>query len=73
MRGEGENDSRSRARMQVMDAERARPETVPATKRKERYENSDCGIGRRHWRLCHKPPFSAHRFWPDKKCGPIVS
>ena len=24
--------------------------------RKERRENAGCGIGRRRWRLCHKPP-----------------
>ena len=31
---------------------------VSATKRKGRKENGGCGIGRRLWRLCRKPPFS---------------
>ena len=73
MRGDEGKDSRGRARLQAAAKTRVRPETVHATERKERQENGGRGIERRRWRLCHKPPFSVHCFWPDKKSGPIVS
>ena len=60
----GGDSIRGRTPGQTDMGRRAQPETVHATDRKERYENGGRGIERRRWRLCHKPPFSVHCFWP---------